>query len=210
MKKKKRQPNAARNAFIARSLSLMQPALARLDHVLVAVDHHGDLLANGVEAAEHLLVALDEAEDGVGDARVLAKLLDQLLDLAQVVARHAREEVVDDLELQAAVDKVHPGGAVDVHGGSQLALGERLLLAEVGGGHAPVGEGDLDVQRHDGDVADDDEDDADGPGGQGAPDEAVAEEEPVAAHEGDLGRADPPAAGGVEAGRLRREDVQPG
>ena len=115
---------------------------------------------------------------------------------------------MDSLELEAAVDEVEPGGAVDVHGGAQLALGEGFGVAEVGGRHGPVGEGDLHVQRHGDDVADEHEGDADGPGGEGAPEEAVAEEDPVGEHEGDFGRARPRR--GAEVHGARGEQVQPG
>lgn len=107
------------------------------------------------------------------------------------MAGDLREEVVDGLELQAAVDPVEPGGAVDVEGGAELALREGLGVAEVSGWHAPVRQGDLDVQRHGDDVRDQDEGDADWPVGEGAPDEAVAEPEPVACDERYLGWAHP-------------------
>lgn len=83
--------------------------------------------------------------------------------------------MVHSLELQAAMHKVEPGRARDVHGGAQLALGEGLGVAEVGRRHAPMGEGDLDVQWHGDDVRDEDEGDAEGPGGDAAPQETVAE-----------------------------------
>lgn len=98
---------------------------------------------------------------------------------------------MDGLELQAAVDEIQPLGAVDVHGGAQLALGEGLRFAEVGGRGGPVGEGDLRVQGHGDDVGDEDEPYAEAPGGDGAPEEEVAEEVPVAEHESDLGGARP-------------------
>ena len=56
------------------------------------------------------------------------------------------------LELQAAVDEVEPCGARHVHGGAELALREGFGVAEVGGRHGPVREGDLDVQGHGYDV----------------------------------------------------------
>lgn len=98
---------------------------------------------------------------------------------------------MDGLELQAAMDEIQPLGAVDVHGGAQLALGEGLRFAEVGGRGGPVGEGDLRVQGHGDDVGNEDEPYAEGPGGDGAPEEEVAEEVPVAEHESDLGGARP-------------------
>jgi len=73
-----------------------------------------------------------------------------------------------------------------------------------------VGEGDLHVERHGDDVGDQDEDDAGRPVGETAPEEAVAEEEPVAGHEGDLGRSNPPGAALSKLRGLLREDVEPG
>ena len=188
---------------------LMQPALASLGHVLLALHHDLELGADLVQPAQHLLVPVHELEDGVLDARVVAELPHQRLDLAQVMPRHAREEVVAGLELEAAVDEVEPGGAVDVHGGAELALGEGLGVAEHGGGHAPVGQGDLDVQRHGDEVGDEDEGDADGPGGQGEPDQAVAEDVPEGGHHGELGGADPPGLALAEGAGPRREEVDP-
>ena len=138
----------------------MQTALPRLGHVLLALDQHLHLLADLPQAGQHLSVAVDEPEDLVLNPRLRAELLDERLQLAEVVPRHSREEVVHGLELQTAVDEVEPGGAVDVHGGAELALGERLGVAQVRGGGGPVGEGDLDVEREGEDVADEDEGDA--------------------------------------------------
>ena len=94
--------------------------------------------------------------------------------------------MVYGLELQATMNKVEPGGAVHVHGCAQLTLGERFGVAEIGGRHAPVGKGDLDVQGHGNDVGHQHESDTEGPGRDAAPKEAVAKQEPVAAHAGNL------------------------
>lgn len=123
------------------------------------------------------------------------------------MAWHAGKEVVDGLELQAAVEEVEPLGAGDIHGGAQLALGEGLGGAEVGGGHAPVGEGDLDVEEHGDAVRDENEADAGRPVGEGAPEQAVAKDGPEARHEGHLEVAGPP--GGAELRGARREQVRP-
>lgn len=112
------------------------------------------------------------------------------------------------LKLQPAVDEIQPGRALHVHGGAQLALRERLAVAQVRRRHRPVRERDLHVQRHCDDVRDEHERDAQGPGGEGAPEEAVAEEGPVAEHECDLGRARP--GGGAEVCGAGRQQVQPG
>lgn len=74
------------------------------------------------------------------------------------------------LELQTAVDEVEPRRAFHVHGRAQLTLGEALCFTQVAGGHCPVREGDLHVQRHGDDVGDEHEGDTEGPGGDAAPD----------------------------------------
>lgn len=171
----------------------MQPALPSLSHVLLALEHDVELVTHVLEPAQDLLVAVGEVEDRVRNARVVAELADHELRLAEVVSGDAGEEVVDGLELETAVDPVEPGWAVNVHGCAELALGERLALAEVNRRHPPVGEGDLHMQRHGDDVRDEDEDDTGGPVGKCAPEEAVSEQEPVARHEADLGRSNPPS-----------------
>lgn len=155
--------------------SSRQPALSRLSHVLLAGEEVSNLLADLVEAAEDLLVAVGEAENRVGDTGLPAELADVDLGLAEVVARQAREQVVDGLELEAAVDEVEPGRAVDVHGGAELALRERLGLAELRRRHAPVAQRDLDVEWHRDDVRDQHEGHADRPRREGAPQQAVPE-----------------------------------
>lgn len=102
----------------------MQPALSSLSHVLLTLEHNVELITHVLEPAQDLLVAIGEVEDRVRDTRVVAELSDHELHLAEVVSRHAGEEVVHGLELETAVDKVEPGWAVDVHGCSELALGE--------------------------------------------------------------------------------------
>lgn len=181
----------------------MQSTLARLGHVLLTAGQDLDLLANLVQSAEDLAVSIDESQNGVGDFRLLAELADHDLDLAEVMSWYTGEEMVNGLELEATVDEVQPGRAVDVHGGSELALGEGFVLAEVGCGHSPVGEGDLDVKRHGNDMRDQDEHDTGRPVWQRAPEEKVAKDEPVAGHKGDLGWANPPGLAASETSGLR-------
>jgi hypothetical protein len=177
--------------------------------VLLALDHDSELIANILKPAQNLAVSVGEVENRVRNASVVAEIADEELHLSEVMARHSGEEMVDSLELETAVDEVEPGRAVDVHGGSELALGEGLGLAKVDGGHSPVGQGDLDVQRHGDDVRDENEGDAGGPVGESAPEEAVAEEEPVANHEGNLSRADPPSSALSKLRGLLGEHVEP-
>jgi hypothetical protein len=141
-------------------------------------------------------------------ARLLAKLPHQHLERTQIMPRHPREQMVHRLELQAAVQEVEPGRAVDVHGGAQLALGERLGGPQVRRRHAPVRQRDLHVQEHRHTVRDQHEADADRPRWQRAPQQAVAEERPVTRHHGQLDGARPP--GGAKVRGTWREQVQPG
>lgn len=188
----------------------MQTALPRLSHVLLALDHHLQLVANLIQPPQHFLVPIREVQDRVLDPRLRAELLDQLLQPPEVMPRHTREQVVHRLELQPPVDEVQPRGAADIHGRPELALREGLGLAELRGRHAPVGQRDLDVQRHRHNVRDEDERDADGPRGERLPQEAVPEQEPVAAHEGNLRGADPPRLAGPQTRRPVAEEVDPG
>lgn len=188
---------------------LCEAALTSLSHVLLALDHDVHLFTNLLQATKDLGVAIRKVKNGVRNVGVVTELADQSLDLAEVVAGHTWEQMVNSLELQTAVNKVQPGGTVDIHGGAQLALGERLGLAQVRVGHAPVRQGDLDVQRHGDDVGDEDKDDTVGPGRDRPPHQTVAEQEPVAGHAEDLGRLDPPSSALAEGKGLGRDDVEP-
>ncbi len=112
------------------------------------------------------------------------------------------------LELEPAVHEIEVGGAVDVHGGAQLALRKGLGVAEVGGRHAPVREGDLDVQGHGDDVRHEHKGNAQGPGGDAAPEQAIPKKEPVAAHKSNLHRPSPGC--GAEVCATAREQMAPG
>ena len=162
--------------------------------MLLALDHDIKLIAYILKTAQNLSVSVGEVEDGVRNTRVGAEIAEHELHLAEVVSRHTGEKMVNGLELKTAVDEVQPGRAVDIHSCSKLTLRKRFLLAEINSRHTPVRKGNLDMQRHGDDVGDQDEDDTGGPVRESAPEEAVAEEEPVACHEADLGRANPPSA----------------
>lgn len=143
----------------------MQPALASRSHILLTLDHHLDHIANLLQPVENHLVPLHKPIAVIRHTRLLTKLAHKLLPPPQIMPRHAGEQVVNSLELQTAVDPIQPRGAVDVHGCAHLALGEGFGGTEVGGRHAPVGQGDLHVQDHGDQVRDEDEADADGPAG---------------------------------------------
>ena len=106
------------------------------------------------------LVTLDETVQGIRDAHVVAKLLHELLRLAEVVPRDARVEMVDGLELEAAVEEVEPLRAVNVHCRAQHLLGKRLINPEIRRTHGEVRERDLAVDRCRNHVADHDENEA--------------------------------------------------
>lgn len=108
------------------------------------------------------------------------------------MTRNTGEKMVDGLELQATVEPVEPRRALNIHGSAHLALRERFGGAKIGGGHSPVGEGDLDVENHSDEVRDQDKANANWPCGECHPDKEVAEEIPVAAHENKLDVTCPP------------------
>lgn len=173
--------------------------------MLLARRHNLSLLSNLLQSAQHHAIARREAMDHVLDLCLGAELPHKLLQLAQIVARDAREEVVHGLELQAAVDEVEPLRAGDVHGRAELALREGLAGPEVGGAVAPVREGDLYVQGHSDQVAGEEEDGARGPGGDVAPEQDVEIEEEVDADADDFGGARPPHGALVAGARGDQE-----
>lgn len=120
--------------------------------------------------------------------------------------RDARVQVVDGLELEAAVEEVEPGRAVDVHGGAQHLLREGLGDAHVRGAHGEVGEGDLDVQRGGDGVADEDEGDAVPGARDGLVHYQVAVPRPEEDLADELEVAEPP--GLAFLGALAQEDVR--
>lgn len=151
-----------------------------------------DNVADLLQPRQHRLITVHKRQASILDAALLRKLPDQLLASAQIVPRDSRKQMMNGLELQTAVEPVQPLGAVNVHGCAELVLRERLGGSKVGSRHAPVRQGDLDVEDDGDDVGSQDESNAVVPGGQCAPDEQVAENVPVAAHEGNFSRASPP------------------
>ncbi len=55
--------------------------------------------------------------------------------------------MVDNLELQPAVEKIQPGGTIDVHCCPEHLLREGLVWSQVCCAHCEVREGELDVER---------------------------------------------------------------
>lgn len=119
---------------------------------LAALFHKADLLRHVTEPADDLLVSIIESEDGVRNTSLLAELQNILLSATQVVAGHARVQVVDSLKLQATVEEVQPGRTVNIHSRSEHLLGERFVNTHISSRHGKMGERDLDVQRRGYDV----------------------------------------------------------
>jgi hypothetical protein len=185
----------------------MQSTLTSLSHMFLTIDHDLDHLRYLLKTTDDDLVALNKTVAVVLHTSLGGELADKLLASAEVMARYTGEEVVYGLELETAVEPIHPCRTIDVHGGAQLALGERLCGSKVGGGHAPVGKRDLYVQDHGDEMREDDIANSNLPGGEINPAEEVAEEVPVAGHEDDLERARPPC--GAELCCAGRNQVQP-
>jgi hypothetical protein len=184
----------------------VKPTFTSLSHMLLTSRHNLSLLSDLLQSAQHNSIASCKAVDHVLDLGLGAELLDQCLQIAEIVARYAWEQVVHGLELQAAVNEVEPCRARNVHCCAQLALRERLSWAQVGGASAPVGERNLHVQRHRDEVACYEEDCAGGPGGNVAPEQHIEVKEEIAAYGGDFGRARPPHSA-LSAGTARQKEA---
>lgn len=139
-----------------------------------------------------LAIAAHKPKQRIRDADVETKRPDQALRPAQIVSRNARIQVVDGLELEAAVQEIQPRRAVDVHGGAEHFLGERLVHAQVRRAHREVAERDLHVQRRRHHVAGEDEGHPPAAAGDAAVDDAVAEPGPEEDLAGNLEPAVPP------------------
>lgn len=127
---------------------------------LATLLHETDLLRHFSKPTDNLLISIVEGKDSVGNTGVATKLQNILLGTSEVVARHARVEVVDRLELEATVEEVQPGRAIHVHGRTQHLLGEGFVDAQVGGGHGEVGQCDLHMQGRGHNVGHHEEDEA--------------------------------------------------
>lgn len=130
---------------------------ALLGNRLAALLENTELLCHITKPADDLLIAIVEGKEGVWNASVATELGNVLLGTAKIVARHARVEVVDGLELQTTMEEVKPGRAVDVHGSTQHLLGKGLVNTQVGRGHSEMRQRDLDVQRRRDNMGDHDE-----------------------------------------------------
>ena len=54
----------------------MQPALTRLGHMLLALNHHLKLVTNLLQPAQHLLIPIRKPQNRIFNSRLRAKLLD--------------------------------------------------------------------------------------------------------------------------------------
>ena len=105
------------------------------------------LLRHITQSINDLFIAVQKRENRIWDVCLAAEIQNQMLCSTEVVSRDARIEVVDGLELQATMEEVQPGRAVDVHGCAKHFLREGLVDAHVGRRHGEVRECDLYVQR---------------------------------------------------------------
>jgi len=164
----------------------VQSTLASLSHVHLAlyqcIHHAGHLL----QSAQYNLVAFYKGITVILDTRLFAKLLDQSLHGTKVMSWHAGEEMVYGLKLQATMEPIQPFGAVNIHSRTQLTLGKGFSWAQVSGRHSPVGERDLNVEDNGEAVGNEYEEDARGPVWKSLPNDCIAENGPIAAHECDL------------------------
>lgn len=168
--------------------------------MLLTLRHHPRLLRHFLQAIQNHAIPRLEPMNQILNLRLCAKLPHQHLQRAQIVPRHAREQMVYNLELQPAVHEIQPRRARNVHGRAQLALGEGFSRPQVGRARAPVRERDLHVQRHGYQVAGQEEESAGGPGRDVAVQQHVEVEHEVDGDAGDFGRASPPRfAFGVRA-----------
>ena len=94
--------------------------------------HDLDLVRNPAKRVQHVIVALDKSKFGIDKALLACKLLDEHTCLLEVVSREAGEEVVRDLEVEAAVDEAEGVRADDVDGCAELAVDEGFDGPEVG------------------------------------------------------------------------------
>ena len=90
----------------------------------------------------------------IGEADFIGVLLDELTSRAQLMSRHAWEEMMNRLILQAAMEEVQPCWTGNVHGRAQHLRRKRFVGSLVLRRHAEVRERDLHVQRHGHHIAD--------------------------------------------------------
>ncbi|RUP47562.1 hypothetical protein BC936DRAFT_145585 [Jimgerdemannia flammicorona] len=147
------------------------------------IEEH-DLIRHVLECLEHDPVPLGEGVDMVRESMFSAELLHIRLALSQIMPGNTRKQMVNNLELQAAVDEIHPLRAVDVHSSTELANDKWLVRPHVLHRHAKVRESDLDVERGGEAVGDQDKGEASLPVGEEGNEEWIPGEEEC--HAGEL------------------------
>lgn len=181
----------------------MQSTCSRFRHVFLAFDHQLQLTGHFPQFAKNVFIPGHEAYSLILDTCILAESDHQLLQASEIVTGYAGEQVVDGLELQTPMDEIQPRRTFDIHGCSELMLGEALRFANIARRHRPMRQSDLHVQRHRNDMRDQYKHYTQRPGGNTPPDETIAEKKPIHAHEADLCRTCP--CGGAERGGTARQ-----
>lgn len=123
------------------------------------------------------------------------------------MSRDSREEVVDGLELETAMEPVQPGSAINIHRGAKHPLRKGFMHPEVSGRHSEVRKCDLHMQRRGDHMRDHDEYEATARIGNGAVHHIVAEPYPEEYLTRDLEPAVPP--GWALPGTLSQDEVLP-
>ena len=124
--------------FTTLHLAADEPTLPRESHVRLTSRQQPRLLRNLLQLPEHHPIPFRKPTAQVFDFRLCAESLDQRLQAAEIVPRHARKQMMHRLELQATVYEVQPCGAFNVHRSPQLLLRKRLRRAEIRRACAPV------------------------------------------------------------------------
>jgi hypothetical protein len=111
------------------------------------------LVRNVLEFPQDTVISFDKPKCLVLDARLLAEIPHKNGQLAQIVSRNTREQVVYRLEMETTMEEVQPFGTRYIHSSAQLSLSKDLSWAKVGCACAPVRQCDLDLQRQSGHMA---------------------------------------------------------
>jgi hypothetical protein len=120
----------------------------------------GRAAPNGMEVAEHLPIGGDKRGLVVTNRVLGTEVTHQTLGRAQVRPRHGGEQVVLDLEIEAAEEKSGKPAAANIAGGEDLTAQEAQLGSLTEHRHAGVigGEGAAEIEAEQ-PLVDDDEDD---------------------------------------------------
>ena len=177
-------------------------------HASLALSQNPCLPRNVSQMTDNLLITFLESIHRIRDANIFAEIHDQFLTSAEIVPRDTWEQVVHGLELESTMEKVEPLGAVNIHGGAQHTLRERLGNAKVCCRHGEVRKCDLHMHRHCDHVAEQHECDARTSSGNRFVDGEIAEPGPEEQLASDLQVTMPPR--GAFARSLTQKDVLPG